>query len=113
MTVFLNTSSNYNISMWIIVNAIFEARSLHTYLVSPYQYQINPNCVRHGEFSLGRSDCFSIHTNFTGSWTESEEVCRKKSSSLWFAKDSSNWLEVMRSDKFDWYLDEALEVPIQ
>ena len=100
--------------MWIIVNAIFEAKSLSTYVALPALLPLAENCLKNNQYSTGGKYCFSVHTNFTGSWYESTEVCKGKGGELWNVNNKFIWNHVMRSSKSEWYLEkDRQERPIE
>ena len=100
------------ISVWIIVNAIFEVHSLFSYLIYPYEGMLAVNCLEFGSYSLGDNSCFSIHSDFSGAWLEAKELCKKRKGNLWRVESAAEWKEVMRSNKFNWYRDEEWSIPI-
>ena len=91
--------------MWIIVNAIFETKSLYSYVLSPCYLPIGEKCLKNNLHSIGGKYCFSIHTNYTGSWLESEQICKDKGGELWQINNKFDWNEVMRSSKCEWYFE--------
>ena len=106
LTVSLNATQNdQSFFMWIIVNANFEAISLYSYVVLPQFRPVEENCLKNNLYTIGRGSCFSIQTNFSGSWLESEEICKEKGGELWKPNNKHSWNEVMRSTKNEWYLE--------
>ena len=114
LTIQVNASYKYKepFSMWIIVNAIFESFTLYSYLIQPYDAVLDSSCYRSNGLSIGYKTCFSIHADFHGSWIESQEVCKKQGASLWLAKSSFEWAEVMRSAFNNWYLEDYSSGPV-
>ena len=105
LTVSLNaTLNNQPLLIWIIINAVFEANSLYSYVTVTSLTALGENCLKNNRSSPGVNYCFSVHTNFTGSWLESKELCKKKGGELWKPNKKHIWNEVMRSSKSEWYL---------
>ena len=98
------TLNDQPVFMWIIVNAIFEVKSLYSYVTSPFIFSLEEHCWKNNYYSLGRKYCFSIHKNFTGSWVGSEDICKNNDGDLWKPSSQANWYEVMRSYKSRWHL---------
>ena len=104
LKIMLNASDVHlgTLSLWIIVNAIYEAASLFSYIFLGDTFFLEEECLPLK--SVDGSICFSIHTNFTGSWLQAEEVCNGQGSRLWQAGNKDNWNEVMHFSKHQWYL---------
>ena len=90
------------LTMWIIVNAIFETQSLFSYLVFDKLDALEEECL--GLKSVDGITCLSIHTNFTCSWLQSEKICNERNGRLWWANSKEKWNEVMRSSMHRWHL---------
>ena len=84
------TQNDQPFFMWIIVNAIFEANSLHSYVAWPLFLPLGEHCLKNNYLSTGGKYCFSIHTNFTGSWLGSEDICTEKDGDLWQPNNKAN-----------------------
>ena len=98
--------------MWIIVNGIFESQTLSTYLIRPFTDVLDVNCYLNQRLSFGRKSCLSIHTNFSGDWIESEEVCKKQGAHLWSARSAIDWNGVMQTPVYTWYFDRKMLEPV-
>ena len=106
LTISLNATQNDQpLFMWIIVNAIFETHSLYSYIISPINLPLAEHCLKNNRLSMEGKNCFSVHKNFTGSWLESEEMCKEKGGELWNADNEFDWNDVMRSSRTTWYLE--------
>ena len=90
--------------MWIIVNAIYEVHSLYSHVSLDYIFSLDEHCWKNNYLSTGGKYCFTIHTNFAGSWLESEDICKNNNGDLWKPDNQNNWYEVRRSFKGRWYL---------
>ena len=95
------------LSMWIVVNALFDSYSLISYVMEPYWSPIDPNCFNRKGLSIGFGTCFSLNRNFHGSWSESQKVCKKQDADLLSAYHLYDWTEIMRSHIIDWYVDKT------
>ena len=72
-------------------------------MISPYVQSLAKSCLIYGRYSIGGNSCFSIHTNFSGSWLESNEECKLRGGNLWQVQSGKEWAEVMRSSVSRWY----------
>ena len=90
----------------------FEANSLFSYIIHPYEAILPVDCLRYGNYSLGYKSCYSIHTDFSGTWLDSSEQCKMHRGDLWRVESATEWKEVMRSHKQNWYMDDRYSIPI-
>ena len=114
LTIMVNVSCVHNesVTMRIIVNALFDSHMLLSYLYEAYDGLLDINCFNHTRLSIGDRTCFSVNTNFSGSYLESQEICKNQGAWLWSAKNAVEWTEVMRSGIHDWYLDQKNSQPV-
>ena len=81
-------------------------------MISPYVQSLAKSCLIYGRYSIGGNSCFSIHTNFSGSWRESNEVCKMRGGHLWQVQSGTEWTEVLRSTIHEWFEDDDYDFPI-
>ena len=62
--------------------------------------------IKHCNYTKGHyptiDKCMSIHTNFSGSWTKANDICKKKGGYLWSINDLNEWNAILRSPKYQY-----------